>query len=345
LAVDGVQMRMRTIALTAALFASGALAAPAQAKLVYVTGSGTPNSTVFVAGNTGENPRRVGMGRAPTISPDGRWVAFITAATGASGKETVVVQRLRSGLQRLVMRAKSIDALRFSPDSAKLGAVADGERLRVYDLAAGRLHLAARGHLRGYSFSPDSTQVVVGDAATDEFQARSDLHVGPALGGSPLQRLTRLRNAVNPVWGPGEIVFDRFRRRPEDAPAYNLWAIDPAAKDSLRRLTRLNIPPLASGLVPLEVSADARRMLAMFTGQDTEVGFTVATGTGRTRALSLDFEGGVVGFDLSSDGRTILGHTGGGDPQAAHSVVVVPWGRKGEPKVLVENAAFPDWSL
>jgi hypothetical protein len=335
---------MRTIAPIVALLAAAILAAPAHAKLVYVKQSGTPDSTVYLATSAGENPRRLGLGRAPAISPDGRWVAFITMAVGASGKETVVLQKLRSGSQRLVMRARAIDALRFSPDSTKLGAVADGERLRVYDLAAARLHLAARGHLRGWSFSPDSGQVVVGDAATEETQARSDLYVGQAVGGPRLRRLTRVRNAVNPVWGPREIVFDRFRRRPDDAPAFNLWAIDPGAADSLRRLTRLNIPAFASGLVPLEVSADARRMLAVFRGQDTQVGFTVATLTGRTRALSAEFEGGVVGFDLAGDGRSILGHTGGGDPAAAHDVVVVPYGRGGEPRVLVEDAAFPDWT-
>ena len=62
-------------------------------------------------------------------------------------------------------------------------------------------------------------------------------------------------------------------------------------------------------------------MLAVFTGQDIEVGFTVTTRTGKTRALSTDFESGIVGFDLSRDGKTILGHTGGPDPGAAHDVV------------------------
>ena len=58
-------------------------------------------------------------------------------------------------------------------------------------------------------------------------------------------------------------------------------------------------------------------MLAVFAGQDKEVGFTVAMADGRTRALSQDFETGTVGFDLSGDGRTILAHTGGPDPAPA----------------------------
>ena len=98
-----------------------------------------------------------------------------------------------------------------------------------------------------------------------------------------------------------------------------------------------------SGLVPLEFSADARRLLAVFTGQNTEVGFTVAARSGKTRALSKDFESGIVGFDLSADGRRILAHTGGGDPGAAHDVISLPYGG-GKPTVLVEDAAYPDWT-
>jgi len=157
-------------------------------------------------------------------------------------------------------------------------------------------------------------------------------------------RLTEDRNAVQPVWGPDEIVFDRFKRRKDDAPAYNLWALDPAAPETLRRLTRLTIPRLTSGLVPLDVSENGKRLLAAFTGQDVEVGFTVATASGKTRALSQDFETGTVGFDLSADGRTILAHTGGPDPGNAHDVVTVPYARAGKPKVIVEDAAYPDWN-
>lgn len=336
-------MRMRTIVILAAVFAAALWATPAQAKLVYVKEAGSANPVVYVAGDDGKDAQRLGIGRAPTISPDGRWVAFATLPAGGSAKHTVVLQKLDAGSQRFVMRSKSIDSLRFSADSGKLAAIAGGRRVRVYDIAASRLRTAAKGAIRGYSFSPDSKSIVVGKAERNRFQAPSDLYVGPALGGAKIQRLTTVKRALNPVWGPDEIVFDRFNRRKADAPAFNLWAVDPAAKDELRRLTRLKIPKLASGLVPLEVSADARRLLAVFSGQNTEVGFTVATRSGRTRALSTDFESGMVGFDLSEDGRTILAHTGGWDPAGPHDVVTVPYGG-GEPKLLVEGAAYPDWT-
>ena len=336
-------MRMRTTVSIAALLLAALLAAPAQAKLVYVKQAETAEPVVYVATDKGKNPRRLGIGRAPAISPDGRWAAFITVPSENGMRESVVLKRLKQGSQRFMMRSKQLSSLRFSPDSGRIAAVANARHIRVYDIAGDKRRVAASGDIRGYAWAPDSKRVVYGEADGEDFQAPSDLFVARAMGGAEPDRLTRTRDAVNPVWGPEEIFFDRFERREDDAPAYNLFAVDPSTKD-VRRLTNLTIPPLVSGLVPLEVAADGRRMLSVFTGQDTEVGFTVNTRSGDTRALSTDFERGIVGFDLSRDGDTILAHTGGWDPAAAHDVVKLPYRRGGKPKVIVEDAAYPDWN-
>jgi Tol biopolymer transport system component len=334
-------MRMRTTVSIAALLLVALLAAPAQGKLVYVKQADTASPVVYVATDKGKHPRRLGIGRAPVISPDGRWVAFITA-NDAGTRDTVVLKRLKQGSQRFVMRSKRIASLRFSPDSARIAAIANSRRIRVYDIPSDRRRAAASGDIRGYSWAPDSKRVVYGEAEGEDFQADSDLYVARAMGGADPDRLTRSKDAVNPVWGQAEIFFDRFTKRENDAPAYNLFAVDPATGD-VRRLTDLTIPALVSGLVPIEVSSDSRRMLSVFTGQDTEVGFTVNTRSGDTRALSTDFERGIVGYDLSADGKTILGHTGGPDPGNAHDVITLPYGG-GDETVLVENAAYPDWT-
>jgi hypothetical protein len=337
-------MRMRTTVFLAALLSAALWAAPAQARLVYVKHAGGLEPVVFVAKDSGKDPRRLGIGRAPTISPNGDWVAYVAVPSRGSRLDTVVLQKLDAGSQRLVMRSQTIDSLRFSPDSGRVGAIAAGKRVRVYDIPSDTLHIAAEGNIRGYSFSPDSKQIVVGKATGEKFQAPSDLYVGPADGAADLIKVTDFARAMNPVWTPKQIFFDRFKRRKGDAPAFNLWALDPAVEGGLRRLTDLTIPRLVSGLVPLEASADSRRLLAVFSGQDSELGFTVQTRTGKTRSLSKDdFEHGIVGFDLSADGRQILAHTGGPDPQSVHDVVVVPYGG-GEPKVIVEDAAYPDWT-
>jgi len=113
-------MRMRTTAIIVALLGCALWVAPAQAKLVYVKEAGTASPVVYVSKDSGKDPRRLGIGRAPTISPNGGWVAFVTVPMGQSDMDTVVLQKLKAGSQRLVMRSKSIDSLRFSPDSKQL---------------------------------------------------------------------------------------------------------------------------------------------------------------------------------------------------------------------------------
>jgi dipeptidyl aminopeptidase/acylaminoacyl peptidase len=334
---------MRAFPVLAVLLLSGAVAAPAHARLVYVKRADTAAPVVHTARDGGKEARRLGVGRAPTVSPDGRWVAYITIPRTSEDPEEVMLVPVRGGARRLLMRARSLSELRFSPDSDQIAAVVRGRRVRVYDIARDAMIDTARGFIRGYAFSPDGTQLAFGIATSPRATAPSDVYVAPVDRSVERRRVTTTGDALNPVWGTREIVFDRQRRRRGQAPAYNLWAADPSGTATPRRVTALTIPPLSNGLVPLELSLDGRRLLAVFTGQDISVGFTVNALSGRTRALSRDAEGGLVGFDLTADGRTVLAQTGGPDPADAHDVVQVPY-TGGTPKVLVEDAAFPDWS-
>jgi len=315
------------------------LAAEAQATLVFVKRPASANPVVKVARDDGSRARRLGVGRNPTVSPDGGWAAWI----GRGRLERVVLRRTdRSRKARVVSRSTQAGELRFSPDSTQLGMSLQG-RLAVHDIPTRITFNAATGSIRGFSFSPDSKSVVYGTSGRDEgLAAPSDLYAIEFDAG-PRTRITRDRKSLNPLWTPTGIVHDRQRLREGDAPSYNLFEIQPDG-GSLRRITSLRIPSLLSGLVPLEASADGARLLADFTGQDTGVGFAVNVRTGRARSLSRDAENGLVGFDLTADGRTVLGHSGGPDPGAEHDVVTVPY-RGGRPEVLVEDAAFPDWSL
>jgi hypothetical protein len=315
------------------------LAAPAHATMVYVKGEGTQRPVVYVAGDDGSQPRRIGVGTMPTISPNGRWVAWVSAEP----LERVLLRRAdRSRATRRIARASSVTDLRFSPDSTKLGMVLT-RRLAVHDIAARTTDEAVAGFVRGYSFSPDSGSIVYGSSgSSDAADAESDLYIVEP-GDGPRQRVTRDRKSLNPLWGPDGIIHDRQKVRPGMAPSYNLFEVQPDG-GSLRRITALRIPNLLSGLVPIELSADGTRLLAEFVGQDTGVGFAVDPRTGNTRSLSRDSETGFVGFDLSGDGRTVLGQTGGPDPAARHNVATMPY-RGGKPTVLVRRAAFPDWTL
>jgi Tol biopolymer transport system component len=314
-------------------------AAPAQARLVYVKDPGSERPRVYVAEDDGTKPRQIGTGHSPTVSADGRWVAWVAAGT----PERVLLRRAdRSRKARQVSRSSSVARLAFSPDSTQLGMVLTG-RLSVHDIPTRTTFNAATGNIRGFSFSPDSKSVVYGTSGrNDAADAESDLYAVEFDAG-PRWRITRDRKSLNPLWGPAGIVHDRQKVRAGDAPSYNLFDVQPDG-GSLRRITALRIPSRLSGLVPMELSADGSRLLAQFVGEDTGVGFAVNPRTGNTRSLSREVDNGFLGFDLSADGRTVLGHTGGPEPIGRHDVVTVPWGG-GEPTVLVRRAAFPDWSL
>jgi hypothetical protein len=313
-------------------------AAPAQATLVYVKTNDEDRSRVFVADDDGTNAHKIGNGRAPVVSPDGRWVAWI-----APGDPEIVKMRLadRSRKAREVARASFIGEMHFSPDSMTLGLVL-GTRLHVYNIRAREAVKAASGNIRGFSFSPDSQAVAFGTSGrNDASDAPADLY-SYDIADKARTRITRDRKSLNPLWGEGGIVHDRQRLREGDAPSFNLFEIQPDG-GSLRRITKLRIPSLMSGLVPLELSENGNRMIAQFIGQDLTIGFRVNPQNGKAHALGKFSETGFVAADLSADGRTILGHSGGGDPNNRHNVVTMPYGG-GKQTVLVRRASDPDWS-
>ena len=312
-------------------------AAPANAALVYVKGAASTSPKVYVADDDGTDRHLLGPGHSPTISDNGRWVAWVKPAS----PDRVVIRRAdRRGPARRVGTGTLIGDLHFSPNSRLLGSVRD-RSLRVYTIRSRTETRTARGNIRGFSFSPDSRTLVYGRASRGDFGAPSDLYTAQA-DGDERERITRDRRSLNPLWTVDGIVHDRQRWRSNDAPAYNLFEIQPDGGD-FRRITRLRIPPLVSGLVPLEANANGARVLANFFGQDTEVGFRVNAGSGSVKSLDSDFENGFVAADLSDDGRTVLGHTGGPNPFQRHNVVTMPY-RGGEQMVLVRRAMSPDWS-
>jgi hypothetical protein len=328
----------RTI--TALLGASIALvmATPAQATLVYTKTTKNQISRVYVADNAGTHAHKIGNGILPAVSPDGRWVAWIVPDSPNRVKMRLVD---RSRPAREVTRATDVNLLQFSPDSKSLGIAAE-TRLWVYNIHDRESVKAASGNLRGFSFSPDSSAVAFGTAGRSQsFDAPTDLYRF-AIADKERTRITRDRKSLNPLWTERGIIHDRQTIRANAAPSYNLFEIH-ADGGSLRRITKLRIPPLASGLVPLELSENGKRMIAQFEGQDIAVGFRVNPDTGKVKALGKFGENGFVAADLTADGRTVLGMTGGADPNAKHNVVTMPYGG-GKRTVLVRNASDADWS-
>jgi Tol biopolymer transport system component len=313
-------------------------AAPAQATLVYTKNAKDGLPRVFVADNDGKHPHRIGTGFSPTVSSDGRWVAWI-----AGDQPQTVKLRLadRSRKARDVMDASEVSTVRFSPDSKLLGIEA-GTRLWVYDIHDRESVRAASGNIRGFSFSPDSTAVAFGTAGHNpSFEAPSDLY-SFAIADKKRTRITRDRKSLNPLWTSRGIIHDRQRIRDNAAPSYNLFEIDPDG-GNLRRITSLKNPALASGLVPLELSANGKRLIAEYEGQDLSVGFRVNPDSGSAHALGKFSESAFVAKNLTADGKTVLGITGGADPSRRHNVVTMPY-RGGNKTILVRDAFDADWS-
>ncbi len=331
-------MAKRTI--TTLLGATIALcsAAPAHATLVYSKTAKNGLPKVFVAENDGSNPHRVGRGSEPVVSPDGRWVAWVDGQG-----PNIAKLRLADGSRKArdVAKAGEIDTLQFSPDSKLLG-VGAATRVWVHNIHDRASIKVASGHIRGFSFSPDSKSVAFGTAGHNQaFDAPTDLY-SVTIADKKRTRITRDRKSLNPLWTERGIIHDRQRARENVAPSYNLFEIQPDG-GSLRRITALKIPDLVSGLIPLELSENGKRLIAEFIGQDTSVGFAVNPKSGKVRALSRDSENGFVASDLTADGKTVLGTTGGPDPSNRHNVVTMPY-TGGKPKVLVRRAFDPDWN-
>jgi hypothetical protein len=323
----------RAVVLAGILFAIAALVPAAQARIVYVRHAAGSHPEVWTANDRGRHRHRIGDAAQAAITGDGDRVALL--AHGARADVVSIARADGSGRARRVVRSRGgVTAAEFSPDGTRLG-VRLSRRLAIYDTATRREVASLRGPVSGFSFSPDSGSIVYGRVTGDDLDRRADLFTA-VVGAAPV-RLTSDGRAAAPVWGSdGTIVYDRLSRRG----TAQLWALDPGAIGP-RQITRMLIPRRMAGLVPVELAGD--RLAANFAGPDAAFGYTVNVATGRIRPLSRRLQAGFVAWDLSSDGSTVLGTTGGPDPGGRHDVVTVPF-RGGQAQVLIQRAFSPRWS-
>ena len=309
----------------AALVALAVAAPVAAAKLVYVkdpdAAPGQP--TVWLAEDDGTRARKVGDGSYPQISADGR-----TLLHYANYGHNLVVRGTarRARPHEVVSRAGEIDTPRLSADGKLAAAVVDGQ-LRVFATGSGRARILARGEIDAISFAPDGRHL----AFSRRTGAQSDVFRMSVEGGRE-RRLTEDGRSLLPVWGPGRIAFVK-RERGGDL---DIWTMTSRGR-RVRRVTRTTAAA-GSGLAPVEWSADGRRLLGQYLAGELRVGFTVDPFSGDLRAIRRR-----VAFDLSADGTTVLTQSGGATPEGRHSIYASPWAG-GRGKLLVRDAAFPDWS-
>jgi Tol biopolymer transport system component len=340
---------MRRLATICALAAAALAPATAHATLVYTKNPNTPS--VWVAADDGSGARRLVFGSSPRISPDGRTVAYAVVGSKRTFRpDLMVVPADGSAPPRLLAKGwRDTYSFDWSADARTIVTVVGPElgpkRLALIDVATGAQRTVARGAFYGVSLAPAGDQVVYGRAPDDRGRTlHGDVYRVAVAGGAPT-RLTTDRRSLFPLWGPtGRVVFvklvDAKRRR--YGPKNELYLMAPDGS-GVRRLTKTRVAQLLQGLTPTEWSADGTRLLAEFGGQDTGYAETVDPTTGAHRPVIKAAENGLVGTDLTTDGSTILGATGGPDPTGRHDVVAVPYGG-GPVRVLARNAVEPDWN-
>jgi hypothetical protein len=310
-------------ALIAALAGLAGFAVPASADLVYIKGDDNSPS-LWIAADDGRSPRKLADdAAAPRISADASHVVYLDRL----GRELWLTPT-RDGEPRRLARASGLSAAKFSPDGQLIAVVA-GRRLLVFETATARMGVVARGRIGAFSFSPDGQRL----AYDVERGGETDIHAVSVLGGEST-RLTRDGRSLLPAWGPARIAFVKRKVR---SGAYDIWTMTPE-RTRVRRVTKLKVPDGASGLAPIEYSADGRRMIAQYVAGEVNVGFTVNPFTGKTRALRRK-----IAFDLASDGSQVLTQSGGAGPGGKHNVYAAPYAG-GRSQLLVRDAYSPSWS-
>lgn len=323
-----------------------ALPASAGATLVYVKNHMKP--AVYAANDNGGGAFKVGPGSSPKVSPDGAVIAY--SYERSSGKRELKLAASAGGGSRTVMtRLQDPFYVTFSPDSKLVAALRGPEigkqTLVLVDVAGGTLlRTVAKGYFGGVSFSPDSTELVYSCSASENFPPSTDVFRVGVGGGKPVA-LTSDHRSLDPLWGPtGQIVFVKMvgAKQRRYGPKNELFLMNPDG-NGVKRLTDTKVGPLLLGLFPTEWSADGKRLLAEFEGQDTSYAVAVNPQTGAQRPLHMTGERGFVGTALSKDGTTVLGSLGGLEPGPDHMVVTVPYSGA-IAKRIVKNAFEADWS-
>ena len=323
-----------------------ALPAAASATMAFVKGSAS--QTVYTANDNGKGVQKVGKGSTPHVSPDGASVAYWREGPAHSTELKVAAVGGGAG-ETLMTNWQEPFELKWSPDSEFILAERGGElgkrRLVLVTVATGAQKVLASGYFTGFSFDPEGKEVVYAKSNSQNFPPRSNVYKVSAAGGKAVA-LTSDNLSEYPLWGPtGKIVFVKLLEgsKRKYAPKNELFLMNPNGR-GVKRLTQTKVGQLLQGLLPTAWSANGKRLLAQFGGQDTTYAVGVNVQTGAQKPILEATEQGLVGAALSQDGRTVYGSTGGFEPGSKQAVVSVPW-NGGKPKVLVKGASSPSWSF
>jgi hypothetical protein len=154
--------RSRWVVVAAVLALSGIAPASADATLVFVRG--VLNPVVWAAADDGSGKHRVGRGRSPKVSPDGKTVAYLRPVSSRSFRSDLLVEPVAGGpARKLLSGCADASIYDWSPDSASLVVVCGPElgpdQLLLIEVASGASRTLARGFLPGPPSLPHRSRI------------------------------------------------------------------------------------------------------------------------------------------------------------------------------------------
>jgi hypothetical protein len=328
---------------------------PEPPRLAYLTETATSPSKVWIAAANGSDPKLLGPGQQPLLSPNGASVAvsLFGVRPGVEEHGPAIGVYPASGAaiaDYLDLETATATPLAWSPDSRYLAVyrqsnevtnIAAGSGLDVIDTQTGTVSSIAEGAIYGASFARDgSDKLVYALAHSLSTSAATNLYTSEP-SGAGVHRITSDGRSLDPVWGPTYIAYDRERMR-HLSPEYQIWLATPVGV-RVRKLTHVPVGPLVQGLVPLAFSMDGSRLLAEFEGEDTSGAYAVNVGSGHAHSVTVHGQM-VQGAGISGDGSTLLVDAGSFEqPSSRGRIVTVPFAG-GPAKVLVAHASQASWN-
>lgn len=306
---------------------------------------------VWTASLDGSGAHRLVRGVRPSVSPDGRWVAFLRCGGYSIFDCDLYATRNQGGRSQLLVR-KADTPVAWSPDSDGIGVgkyesdFGPTALLRI-DVESGQRVVLARGDVHGWSFSPSGEEVVYGRggerSTRHRLGAKVDLYV-VGVDGEQRRRLTFDGRSGFPVWGPEVIAFSRLLLNGGWGKD-EIWLIDSDGRD--RRTLTGPLPKSLighgiGGLEPLAWSEDGESLLVGLTNEFGVQPYAVDPDTGLIRKIG-DFGYQSFAAGLSRDGGFVLVAEEGFEGPGDFRISVAPF-RGGRAKLIATAAGSPSWN-
>jgi Tol biopolymer transport system component len=333
---------------------------PIQRHLVYEKLSGEPNEQgVWIADVDGSNARPlVARGWIPSISPDGKWVAYggNCAASMVHCEKTYVVSTEPGARARALLGASGWPVT-WSPDSTRIVTIvskgSEEDELMSVDLASGREAALAHGRFWGWSMSPDGKKVVVavanGQASENDVFPRIDLYVTDVDGRTDPKAITDTGDSAYPAWGAKSIAFAKlipvsYPNSLTEFARNEIWRIQPDGTGRTtitgqfpERLLKGHPHWHCIGLEPIDWSDDGSVLLAQVTCEGFGQTVAVDPQTGAIRSLGE----GTDTVALSRDAHFALVQSGDGRVGVENEKVLIYPSAGGKPDIVATGAGAP----